>query len=226
MIWIVISTIASTLLCFWLGNRRLLYLHQITLRKLLLFFIGSLSVYSLILFLFKIEVISEALAGGITANIYGMISGFLSGTALDQFNLRKSQGTVLYSFRGFMSDHLPIIIALGLILFGIYRTSVFSDVAITPIRVTSGLSILSVGLWGITLRLVPEFRRKGIVFLDLIINWDDMLNYQWISEEVIEVEYTQDDSIKSFKTIVPIDDRKQVEKLLSGKLREKLEGDN
>lgn len=177
----------------------------------------------MLLLLFKVEALSEALAGTIIANIYASISGFFSGSALDQFNLRRNQGVVLYSFRGFMSDHLPIIIALGLILFGVYRTSIFSDLAVTPIRVTSGFSILSLGLWGITLRLVPEFRRKGIMLLDLIIDWEDMLNYQWISEEIIEVEYTQDDSIKSFKTIVPVEDRKQVEALLSGKLREKLE---
>lgn len=223
MIWIVISTIVSFLISFGLGKRRLIYLHQITPRKLLLFIVVSLIVYSLLLIVFKIEILTEALAGVIISNIYASIAGFFSGSSLDQFNLRSIQGSVLYSFRGFLTDYFPTIIALGLILFGIYRTSIFSDIVSTPIRVTSGLSILSVGLWGITLKLVPEFRQKGIVLLDLIIKWNDFINYKWDNEEVIEVQYLQDDSILSFKTVVPIDDRRKLEDLLSKKLKEKLE---
>lgn len=223
MIWIIISAIISSLASLWLGYKRLVYLYQITGRRFLGTSLLALSIYSFLLFLFKIEILSEAVAGAIITNVYASIFGFFTGSAFNQFKIRKQTGNIIYSHRSFISEHLPVIIALSLVLFGVYRTALFSELAVTPIRVSSGLSLLSVGLWGITLRLVPEFRAKGIILLDVIITWDKVLSYRWFGEEIIEIEYEQDDSIRQFKTLVPTDERTDVEKLLSQKMREKME---
>lgn len=223
MIWILISSIFTSSLSFWFGYKRLFFLYQITLRKFLLFLVISLLVYSLLLFLFKIEILSEAVAGATITNVYASIFGFFTGSSINQYSTRTKSGTVLYCNRTFVSEYLPVIIALGMILFGVYRSAIFSDLVVTPIRVSSGLSLLAIGLWGITLRPVPEFRAKGIVVLDSLVKWDKMLSYQWYTEEILEIEYTQDDSIRSFKTLIPPEDQLEVERLLGKKMREKLE---
>lgn len=206
-----------------MGYRRLFFLYQVSLRKLLWASLITLSLYSLLLFLFKIEALSEAFAGAIIANVYASVFGFFFGSSIKQYKTRVNTGTVLYCHRTFISEYIPVIIAIILILMGVQRSAVFSDLAITPIRISSGLSLLSIGIWGITLRLVPEFRSKGIVLLDSVIEWDDLLSYEWFTEEVLEVEYTQDEAIRSFKTLIPPVDQLEVERLLSKKMREKLE---
>ncbi|MFV1884996.1 MAG: hypothetical protein ACMZ7B_10950 [Balneola sp.] len=226
MLWIYISNIVVAGTSFWLGNRRLFYLYHISLRKLLLFVLAVLTLYSLLLFLFVSEILSEALAGAIIANVYASVFGFFAGSAVDQYKTRVHTGAVLYCHRTFISEYAPVIVAIILILIGVQRSSVFTELAITPIRITSGLSFLGIGIWGITLRLVPEFRTKGIVLLDSVVNWDDLLSYEWYTEEILEVEYTQDDSIRNFKTLIPPEDQLEVERLLSKKMREKVEKGN
>lgn len=223
MLWIYISNIIIAGLSLWMGYRRLFFLYQVSLRKLLWASLITLTLYSLLLFLFKIEALSEAFAGAIIANVYASVFGFFAGSSINQYKTRVDAGTVLYCHRTFISEYIPVIIAIILILSGVQRSAVFSDLAITPIRISSGLSLLSIGIWGITLRLVPEFRSNGIVLLDSVIEWDDLLNYEWYTEKILEVEYTQDEAIRSFKTLIPPDDQLEVERLLSKKMREKLE---
>lgn len=223
MIWILVSTILTSIMSFWLGKKRLFFLYQVTLRRFLLFSITALFLYSVLLFLFKLEILTEAVAGAIIANVYASFFGFFSGSSVNQYSTRSNSGIILYCHRTFISDYLPVLIALSMILFGVYRTALFSDLAITPIRIASGLSLVSIGLWGITLRPVPEFRTEGIVLLDSIVDWENMLSYQWFTEEILEIEYTQDASIRGFKTLIPPEDQLAVERLLSKKMREKLE---
>lgn len=175
------------------------------------------------LYLFKLEILSEAVAGAIITNVYASIFGFFIGSTIDQYSTRIDSGNILYCHRSFISDYVPVIVALSMILFGVYRSAIFSDLALTAIRLSSGLSFIAFGLWGITLRAVPEFRTQGIVLLDLIIDWDDMLSYEWFTEEILLIEYSQDDLIRSFKTIIPPEDQVEVERLLSKIMREKVE---
>ncbi len=223
MLWIYISNIVVAAISFFLGYKRLFYLYQVSLRRLLLFALFALSLYSILLLLFKIEFISETLAGAIIANVYASVFGFFAGAAIDQYKTRVNAGSILYCHRTFISEYIPVIIAIVLILIGIQRSSLFSDLAITPIRITSGLSLLGLGVWGITLRLVPEFKTKGIVLLDSVVDWENLLSYEWYTEEVLQVEYTQDDLVRVFKTLIPPEDQLEVERLLSKKMREKLE---
>ncbi len=226
MIWILISVILTSCVSFWLGYRRLFFLYQVTLRKFLLFSLIALSIYSLLLFLFMVEFLSEAVAAAIITNVYSSIFGFFAGSSVTQYSTRVNSGKIFYCNRTFISEYIPVIVALLMILFGIYRSSIFADLPVTPIRLSSGLSLLVIGIWGITLRPVPEFRLKGIILLDSVIEWENMLSYKWFTEEILEIEYTQDDSIRSFKTLIPPEDQLTVERLLSKKMREKLEEEN
>ena len=225
MIWIIISAIVSASLSTWLGYKRLIYLYQITLRRFLFAALLGVTVYSLLLYLFKIEMLSEEIAAAIITNTYASVFGFFIGAAFNQYGTRKNSGEVLYCNRSFVSDHLPIIVAIGLILFGVHRSAIFSEMVISPIRLSSGLSLLSIGVWGITLRLVPEFREEGFILIDTIIEWENLVSYQWFGEEILEIEYEQEDAIKSFKTLIPDEDQVEVEKLLSSKMLQKLEED-
>ncbi|MDZ7807059.1 MAG: hypothetical protein U5K71_08075 [Gracilimonas sp.] len=168
----------------------------------------------------------EAAAGFTMANVYASLFGFFFGASIQQFNQKKNCGKILYVNRSFWTDILPNVLAIGVILFGIQRTSILSDLPITPIRVTSGLSIIAFGMYGLTIRLVPEFRENGLILLDRKIKWDDFISYSWFSEGVIEIEYKKNDVIKSFKTMVPEEDELYLEKTLSKKIAEKLENDD
>ena len=225
MIWIIISAILIALASAWLGYKRLFYLYQVSLRRFLLAALIGVSVYSLLLYLFKLEILSEEIAAAIITNTYASVFGFFSGSAFSQYRVRKNAGDVLYSNRSFVSEHLPVIVAIALILFGVHRSALFSELPVSPIRISSGLSLLSIGIWGITLRLVPEFRKKGFLLIDILIDWDNLAGYKWYGEEVLEIEYEQDDSLRSFKTLIPPEDQVQVETLLSVKMLEKMEQD-
>ena len=166
---------------------------------------------------------SEQIGAAIITNTYASLAGFFAGSAFNQYQTKRNSGDVRYAHRSFLTDHASVIMAIGIILIGIYRTSIFTDLAITPIRVTSGLSFIAFGLWGMTLRLVPEFRQDGIILLDHKIEWENFLNYEWYLEEVIEIEYQQNGSIKQFKTSIPPEDQLIVEDLLRSKMMEKVE---
>lgn len=225
MLWIVVSTITVSLISIYAGHSRLLHIDQVNPRRLSISLLLVLFVFLILQWMHRIGYFPEAAAGFTMANVYASLFGFFVGAAFQQFNQKKNAGTILYVNRSFWTDILPNVIALGVILFGIQRTSILSDLPLTPIRITSGLSIIAIGLFGLTIRLVPEFRDKGLILLDRMISWDDFITYSWYSEGVIEIEYKQKGAIKSFKTMVPEEDELFVEKTLSKKIAEKLEND-
>ncbi|MFP8488454.1 hypothetical protein ACKGJO_05080 [Gracilimonas sp. Q87] len=225
MLWIVVSTIIVSLVSIYLGHSRLLHIDQITPRRSSITLILVLLLFLSLQLLHRIGYFPEAAAGFTMANMYASLFGFFFGASIQQFNQKMDAGKILYVNRSFWTDVLPNVIALGVILFGIQRTSIFSDIPITPIRVTSGLSIIAFGLYGLTIRLVPEFRAKGLILLDRQIKWDDFVTYSWFSEGVIEIEYKQNGAIKSFKTMIPEEDELYLEKTLSKKIAERLEND-
>ncbi|MAO64467.1 MAG: hypothetical protein CL666_05665 [Balneola sp.] len=223
MLWIVVSAILISLLSFWGGYKRLLYIDQITPRNLSITLLGIVVLLVVLQWMHRLGYFPEAIAGAVMANAYASAFGFFAGAAVQQFQQKKNAGDIIYVNRSFWTDIFPNIVAIGIILFGIQRTSLFSDLPFTPIRVTSGLSIMAIGAYSVTVRLVPEFRAKGIILLDRLIKWDDFLSYSWFSEEVLEIDFKLDDKIRSFKTMIPDDDSIFIEKTLSGKIAERLE---
>lgn len=224
MFWTILAAIITSIIAMWIGYIRKIYLDQITSRNLSITLLATALLLLLLQILHQNGFFPEALAGGFMAAVYALFFGFFAGTAFQQYRQKTQSGEILYVNRSFLSDILTNIAAIILILFGIYRTSLLTpEIPFTPIRVTSGLSLISVGLYVFTLRPVPEFRRKGIILLDRIISWDDFIAYSWFSEKVIEIEYEREESIRTFKTMVPDDDQVMLEKLLSDKMKEKLE---
>lgn len=226
MLLIIITAGITFLISGYFGFKRLLYLYQLTARNVAISAIIGLIVLTLLLFLYQIGIMSEQVGAAIITNVYASVAGFFGGAAFNQYQTKASAGSILYSNRSFLSDHASVIMALGVILFGLYRTSLLTDLPVTPIRLSSGVSFIAFGFWGMTLRLVPEFRQKGIILLDFLIEWKDFLNYQWFYEEVIEIEYEQDETIRFFKTHIPPEDQLTIEDVLRAKMKEKVESDN
>ncbi|MDR9418790.1 hypothetical protein [Gracilimonas sp.] len=225
MIWIVVSAFIVALLSIGLGYKRLLYIDQITPRNLSITLLAVVFLFLILQWMHRIGYFPEFIAGAVMANVYSSLFGFFTGAAIQQFNQKSDYGDIIYVNRSFWTDIFPNIIAIGIILFGIQRTSLLSDLPFTPIRVTSGLSIIAVGAYSFTIRLVPELRAQGIILLDRAISWDDFFTYSWYSEGVIEIEYKQDGAIRTFKTMIPDEDELFVEKILTEKIAEKLEDD-
>lgn len=225
MLWIIVSAFIVSFLSVWLGYKHLLYLDQITPRNLSVALLAIALVFLILQWLHRSGLFPEAVAGAFMANTYASILGFFLGAAIQQYQQKTGSGSIMYVYRSFWVDILPNAAAIGLILFGIQRTSLFSDLPFTPIRVTSGLSLVAIGLYAFTLRLVPEFRKEGLILLDRKIKWEDFITYSWFSERVIEIEYKRDDTLKSFKTMIPDDDHLIIKQILSDKLKENLEND-
>lgn len=223
MIWTIISAITVFLFSLWLGYKKFVHLDQISARTFLIFATVALAVFLILRFLHDLGYFPEAIAGGFMASFYALIAGFLFGTAYRQYKNKSEMGAVEYFNRSFASDILPNLIALTLIIAGIARTSIFNDLAITPIRVTAGFSLIGLGVYGLTLHLIPEFRRKGFVLLDRTIPWTNLLSYKWASEDVLELEFKYNEIIRIYHTVIPLEDRAKVEKILNKKLIQKLE---
>ena len=222
MIWIIISASATILISTYLGYKRILYLHQLHARNLWITGVIGFSLFTFLIFLFQTGIMIEETGVAIISNFYASLSGFFGGSAFKQYRIKMDFGKIRYAHRTFLSDHAPIIIAIGIILFGLVRTAVFTDLPITPIRITSGLSLMAFGAWGMTIRLVPEFRQNGIILLDYKIYWKEFLNYEWFLEGVIQIEYNQNEIIKHFKTSIPPEDQLIIEDLLRSKMMEKV----
>ena len=157
--------------------------------------------------------------------LYSLLAGFFLGYASRLYQNRRRSGTVLYQYRSFWVDHAPNLLAVVLILFGLYRTAIITDQLITGIRITSGISLISFGLFTWTLKAVPEFRSEGIIILDRLVAWDEVVAWHWISEEVVAIEYLAVDSdekdrIKEFTTKIPDSDRKELDMILNSKMEE------
>lgn len=223
MIWTIITAILSGILSLYPGYKRLLYLHQLTLKRLGIAAVILLTVFLILQLLYTFGYFSQEAGALFMSCTYASFTGFLLGATVQQYKQKKDSGDIQYAHRSIWTDILPYAVAVALILFGIQRMAVLSDLPITPIRVTSGISLMAVGLWGFTLRAVPEFRGKGIILLDEFIAWEQLVTYSWYGELVLEVEYEKDGYIRSFKTLIPEEDHKEAEKLLGDQMKRKME---
>lgn len=225
MIWTIIAAVLILLVSIWLGTNRFIKLEQITGRKFLLAGTFALLLFLVLRFLNDLGYFPESLAAGFITSVYSSISGFFIGAAFDQYKMKKALGDIEYVNTAFISDLLPNLIALTLIILGIARTSIFDSLPITPIRMASGLSLIGIGIYAITLKITPEFRKKGMVILDREIPWKDLISYKWYQEEVIELEFEYEETIRIHRSVVAIEDEKEVEQILAKKMIEKMEKD-
>ena len=208
---------------FYAGREPYIQIEMLSGRKVLHAALSIILLFALLFTAYSIGWFPQEIAAPFMMILYSIAAGFFAGYALRLFTARSNAGSILYQNRSFLVDHAPNFFAIALILYGIYRSSVLTDLPITGIRITSGLSIITFGIFGLTLKVVPEFRTKGIMFLDRMIHWKQLLSWKWISEEVLSVDYFErtskkEISIKSLVTSVPPEDRKQAEAILKMKL--------
>jgi hypothetical protein len=167
----------------------------------------------------------QSVAAPFMMSMYSLIAGFFLGYAWRLMNYRSTAGSILYQHRSFWIDHAPNFLAIALILYGLYRTSILIDQPVTGIRITSGISLMCFGFFTWTLKVVPEFRSKGILFLDRFIHWKEVIAWRWQSEEIIGVEFIagkkgSEERIKEFYTSIPADEKREIEVVLKSKMDE------
>ncbi len=220
--YILIGLLAvAFLISFWMGYKRLLRLQHLNQRRVINGFIGVMVLLTLMTIGQGLEIVTEHIAARFTMFLYSGVAGFFVGFAVKMVFLRQEVETVEYLYRSFWTEAAPTLIAILVIAFGLYRTGLVTFGPYTGIGITSGLSLLGFGLFGLTVRIVPEFRRKGILILDQLVPWEQVVSYKWESEDVIQIDYyTEDKKLTDFTTYIPTKDRLTIERLLGKKLKE------
>lgn len=209
------------LLSFWMGYRRLLRLQHLSQSRLFNGFIGAMVVLTMISAAQWFDLITQDIAAHFTMFLYSLVAGFFFGFAVKMIGLKQKVSKTEYVYRSFWTDAAPTIIAIFIMLFGVYRTGLLQLGPFTGIGITSGLSLLGFGFWGLTIKVVPEFRDRGILILDQCVSWKKVVAYRWESENVLLIEYyTGNDKLTDFTTFIPDEDELIIERLLAKKLKE------
>ena len=84
------------------------------------------------------------------------------------------------------------------------------------------MSLICFGLFIWTLKAVPEFRVRGIFFLDTLIPWEYVVSWNWYSETILHIDYMlkqkakgeEELRITELSTYIPEEDKKNVERIL------------
>lgn len=207
------------------GQQPWFTLHRLNKSNVLNGTLIVLAGFTLLMLLYVLGFFPQSVAAPFMMAIYSLIAGFFIGYAFRLLNLRNKSGRLLYQHRSFWIDHAPNLLAIILIIYGIFRTAVLTDEPITGIRITSGISLISFGIFTWTLKAVPEFRSKGVLLLDRYIRWEEVIAWNWQSESVLEIEYIAQESsknerIREFLTSIPEDERKEIEMILKSKMDE------
>jgi hypothetical protein len=205
----------------YLGYLRLLRLDHLNPNRV----INGLLVIAVLLTLMSVGhwfgLFSQSLAVKITMSAYTVVAGFFLGSGIQLIRLRKKSGNLEYMYRSFWTDIAPNLISIALFVFGIYRIGFFHWSYFTGIGVTSGLSLIGFAFFGWTVRIIPEFRERGILLLDQFIEWKKVVAYGWVSEDTLQIDYyTESEQISEFKTYIPEEDQLIIERLLGNKLKE------
>lgn len=221
MYLIVVFFGIAFLLAFWMGYRRILRLQHLDQRRVVNGFIAAMIGLTILSAGQWLDLISQDIAAHFTMFLYCLVAGFFFGFAIKMISLKQNISEIEYVCRSFWTDAAPNIIAILIIVFGIYRTGILYWGPYTGIGITSGLSLLGFGFWGLTVKVVPEFRNKGILILDQCVSWKKVVAYRWESENVLLIEYyTPDDKLTDFTTYIPPEDELVIERLLAKKLKE------
>lgn len=206
---------------YWFGYRQYLKLEHLNRKNLTGTLVGAMILLTLLTLAHWIGLFPETVAAHITMGLYMVAAGFFFGNGTKLIVQKKRAGLVEYMHRSFWIDIAPNLISALLVAYGIYRTGILSMGPFTGIGITSGLSLIGFGFFGWTVRIVPEFRSKGILILDQFIEWKNVLAYEWFSEEVLVIDYmTNSRKICEFSTSIPPEDRLPVERLLGRRIKE------
>ncbi len=207
------------------GSQNWLVFDKLTKSNLLNSALTILLIFTLLMVFYSFGLFPQSIAAPFMMAVYSLIAGFFAGSANKLIRQRQKAGNTLYQHRSFWIDHAPNLLAVVIIIYGIYRTAVFTTEPVTGIRISSGISLMCFGFFTWTLKVVPEFRSKGIFFLDRFIHWKEVIAWHWQSETIIAVEFVvknddDDERIKEFYTSIPEDEKKELEIVLKSKMEE------
>lgn len=218
---ILLTTILAILfgLSFWAGFRRLFRLEHLNQKTVINSFLGLMVILTLMTIAHWLDILAQPAAANITMGIYTIAAGFFSGFGRKIISLRSGAGTIEYIYRSFWTEAAPALISIIVVSFGIYRTGIPTLGPFTGVGVTSGLSLMAFGFWGWTVRVVPEFRSRGVLILDHFIPWEEVISYSWQSEQSLRIDYYRGDKkLTEFTTYVPEEDQIHLERLLVRKM--------
>lgn len=224
--WILTLFLLLTgLLGIYAGKRTWFTLDRLTRSNVLNGSLIVLVAFTLLMLANTLGFFPQSVAAPFMMFLYTSLAGFFAGYAFRQYSNRASSGSTLYQNRSFWIDYAPNFLAMFLILYGLYRTALLTEQFVTGIRITSGLSLICFGLFIFTLKPVPEFRSKGIILLDRLIPWKDIIAWKWESESVLKIEFLTstsdaDEQIQQFVTSIPQPERKEIETILKSKMDE------
>lgn len=208
-------------LSMWMGYRRVLRLEDLSRNRLIYAIISVLAIFTLLAAGQWMGLFTQVVSARVTMGLYTIVGGFFCGFSFKMIQLRKKLGSIEYICRSFWSDAAPNIICVLLIGFGFYRMGILTEAPYTGIGLTSGLSLISFGFFGITVKIVPEFRKNGILILDQLVPWKRVVAYNWRTENVIKIDYyTEQKELTDFTTYISPEDELEIERLLAKKLRE------
>lgn len=207
------------------GNHPWFTLDRLNKNVVLNSILSILLVFTCLVVLYSLGWFPQNVAATFMMGIYTMITGFFLGYTTRLWKLKTRGGKIFYQYRSFWIDHAPNFLAIILILFGLYRTSLITDQAVTGIRLTSGISLMSFGFFSWFFKVVPEYRSKGVLLLDRLIDWEKVISWNWISDSALSIEYIagendQNQRIREFATYIPLDEKKEIENLLKLKMDE------
>lgn len=176
----------------YLGYHRTLQLNHLTHSRVLNTLLLAVIAVTILSLGHWLGFLSQKLASEIIMGAYSLATGFFAGYGLRLLLLRRKNGGLEYMYRSFWTDIAPNLIFIVLFVFGLYRTGLFQFTHLVPINIISGCSLLAFSFLGWTIRIVPEFRRKGILILDQFIEWPKVISYRWIGEETLQIDYYTD----------------------------------
>lgn len=218
---LIIVLSAVFLVGFSIGFLEIVHIGKLSQRNVLWGLALLLLLLAILGVLFGLDIITHTIASQISMILYVIISGFFMGGGTLNLKKRLNAGFLEYANRSFMSDALPNIISTLFVAYGLYKTNLLTPLPLTGITITSGLSLIMLGFYGFTLRIVPEMRDEGILLLDRFIPWKRVLSFEWQYEQILDIDYVLPDKhISEFRTLVPLDDRKYVENLLNRKIEQ------
>lgn len=221
ILFLVILFFAAT----YAGQLPWFKLERLTRENVLNSMLMVLAAFTVLMIAYVLGFFPHWIAAPFMMSLYSLIAGFFTGYAVRMYRLRNKSGNILYQHRSFWIDHAPNFLSVILVLYGIYRSAILTDQAITGIRVTSGLSLIAFGIFMWTLKAVPEFRTRGILLLDRWIPWQQVITWNWLGESILSIEFLnknnlEDGRIQQFATSIPEDERHEIESILKSKMEE------
>lgn len=208
-------------LAFWLGYKRVVRIQHISKRGVIYGFLAAMVVLTLMTVTHRLGYFPQHIAARFTMGLYAIVSGFFFGFATKQLVLRRRAGAMEYAYRSFWTEAIPNLIGILLIAFGLYRIELLTLGPFSGIGITSGCSLIAFGFMGITMRIVPEFRRKGVLILDQYVPWKEVIAYRWHREDALQIEYLNtDEELTDFITAIPAEDHLIIERLLAKRIKE------